>query len=273
MINGDNEDGLDIPDFLKIPAERRRAAWKDVPMPQVKTTARPALPINREEDESSKEAKRARAKVRRELRRERSIDRTGQRWDPVKAKWIIIAEDEERRRMEALEEMSGPQLANYYNALAAKVGAKPVKLFKNRTIGIARCIKMDAVAKARDAGVVLPAPTDSSDVAEQDKPTEDQKERIVAKKRSTSAKKSSGNKKSGERQALTDELIELLKSKFMSLKEVAKALYGSASNESAAAGLVGALRTKVNKKEEGFKSYEMRKERQEGVTRYKLVRA
>jgi hypothetical protein len=269
----DNEDGLDIPSFLKISAERRRAAWKDVPPPQVKSfSPRPALPINREEDESSKEAKSARAAIRRAIRKERNVDRTGQRWNPVKAKWIITAKDEERRRMEALEEMSGHQLATYYNELAAKVGAKPVKLFKNRTIAIDRCQKMDAVVKARAAGVVLPAPTDSSAV-EQDKPnTEDIKERIVAKKR-TSAKKSNGNKKGGERKALTEKLEELLKSKWMSLKEVAKALYGSATKESAAAGLVGALRTNVNKKEEGYKSYEIRRERQNGVTRYKLVRA
>jgi hypothetical protein len=143
-------DNLSIPDYLKIPPEERRRAWR---------AQRPLSPtvVERVETTERDEAKARNGRARRAAaRRDRTMATNGCIWDATKAQWINPEIEIERRHMTQLYNMSGAQLVAYYNEMAGKVNVKTVgpKTFKNIGMAIERCQKLEKVLEARDKGVV-----------------------------------------------------------------------------------------------------------------------
>ncbi len=258
------EDGF--PPSLFRTDEQRKAYWRDnppKPMPSFTTIAKQA-----NDQETLKllaeieEGKKVKTKNRIHKMLIKKEDRTGQRWDSRRSRWVsddLTAKKEQAmislttntRGMTKMPtkdyaEMSGPELVEAYNK---KSGKPPIKKFKDKATGLAAMAKLttEKVAKATAAKVSA----------------------VSKPKTAKEPKEGSTNKLAAEFGARVGSFREKLiiafdesYRKLIKVEDLLKAVYGSKNNENTGA-LTMVIKGAQTMIEKNKLPYELKKEKNE----------
>jgi len=282
-ITTDEDDPLEIPQWLRVPQAERDAAWARRPprLPQAEPDAR--LEEIRATEERLREERKRRDGIRRKARkareRSRAVDLSRSRWDATRNRWVDVTEERARRVMAILSEMSGPELVRYYNEMAEKIGEKKVgsRSFKTKAVAVARCSKIEEAVRMREAGVVVPvavevSPTDggASDVASE--ATTKESDVTTTTKKRTTTKRSSAKPVAKKRTGtLKEKLIALLMDNGpISLRAASRRLYGE-ENLGAIGAVMRGIRAAIKSGDVKAKWAETKEDDRSGETLYKLV--
>lgn len=249
-----------FPKGLFLTPEQRKAAWDanpPKPMPNFgvdkKTQDPAALALLAELEE----AKKSKTKNRIHKMLAKKENRTGQRWDGRKGKWIdernptmisITTNTRGTPKMKDYAEMTGPELVEAYNK---KSGKDPIKKFKDKATGLAAMAKLQSAkpsAKLSD----------------------------VVRKAAKAPKEGSENKRAAEFGARVgsyrEKLIIALDASFKKMvptEELLKAVYGSKNTENTGA-LTMVLKGAQTMIEKNKLPYLLKKEKNEGAISHGL---
>jgi len=269
------EDGIPIykksmieegfPSNLFMSDEERKAAWRDKPprpMPafgdiKAKALADPTALAMLAEAEQKRKSK---AKTRIQKMLERKVDRTGQRWDARRNKWVLETEKpvivittntRGATKMKDYAEMSLTELAEAYNKISGK---DPIKKFKDKATGLKR------MAEAQSAKAAAAAAKPASDVVRKPK-----KEKVGSENKLAAE----FNARVGtNREKVIIALDENFK-KQVPINTLLKAVYGSQNQEN-----IGALKMVISGVPimiDKYKlPYELKKEKVDGTETYGL---
>lgn len=211
------------------------------------------------------EGKKAKTKNRTAKMLDKKVDRTGQRWDGRKGKWVdenaqkeqtmisITTNNRGTVKMKDYAEMSGPELVEAYNK---KSGKPPIKKFKDKATGLAAMAKLAtkpsaaAASKSLSETVRRPAPA-------------------IVKEGSTNKLAAEFGARVGSfREKLIIALDESYR-KLVPIAELLKAVYGSKNNENTGA-LTMVIKGAQTMIEKNKLPYVLKKEKNEGEISFGL---
>ena len=231
------EHNLEIPEFLKIPAEVRRKAWEENPPKPMPKFDERIQHRSEQEEKAFKDAEqdrllRKKSKSLRSLAKlkERNDYKPGSYWDTTFSRWVhpnvgekptmlsITTNSRGKTPMKTPEEMNGTELVAAYNVLAPRVGEKPVAKFSDLKTGVRRLKELQGKSKQ--------SATATTKKEEKAAPKNDTHERMLF---------DFDVRKGTNREKVLNKLWEN-KGKPVNRKELLKAVYGNQSEEN-----VGAL--------------------------------
>ena len=254
------DDGL--PPGLFRSEEERKKAWDEnppKPMPKIDNAAKSQDQATLQLLAEMEFKKKNKATNRISKMLEKKVDRTGQRWDGRKGKWV--SDDLNAKMEQAMisittntrgstkmttkdyAEMTGPELVAAYNK---KSGKPPIKKFKDKATGLAAMAKLVTEAKAKAAT----KPAKVAGAAKTEKAVSENK--LAAE---------FGCRVGSFREKLIIALDENYR-KFVKTDDLLKAVYGSKNNENAGA-LTMVLKGAQTMIEKNKLPYELKKEKNE----------
>lgn len=260
------EDGL--PPSMFLTDQQRLKAWIENPPKPMPVFGTP----QKERDAAAakllaelEEAKKVKTKNRIHKMLDKKEDRTGQRWDGRKGKWIDENVQKEQAmisittnirgvtKMKDYAEMTGPELVDAYNK---KSGKPPIKKFKDKATGLAAMAKLASKPSTNAAA--------TKSLSE------------VVRKPAKVEKEGSANKLAAEfgarvgsfREKLIIALDESYR-KLVPVEDLLKAVYGSKNNENTGA-LTMVIKGAQTMIEKNKLPYTLKKEKNEGEISFGL---